>query len=161
VNQYTSSRQTNARKIAQICQKEARKAQTKISRSQKDATQKSKQLCKAVLLHWKRHEKEEREARKKAEREALERQREEEERREAERQQRKLNFLITQTELYSHFIGKKIGQVAEAEASGSSRMNLDERDVNGSKSAELTSFNDINFDEGELLLINRLVDWLI
>ncbi|CAG8482090.1 8992_t:CDS:10 [Paraglomus brasilianum] len=144
VTQYTSSRQTNARKIAQICQKEARKAQTKISRSQKDATQKSKQLCKAVLLHWKRHEKEEREARKKAEREALERQREEEERREAERQQRKLNFLITQTELYSHFIGKKIGQTVDAEA-GSSKMEIDEGELNDDD--ELTSFNDINFDE--------------
>lgn len=27
----------------------------------------------------------------------------------AKRQQRKLNFLITQTELYAHFISKKIG----------------------------------------------------
>ena len=96
-------------------------------------------------MHWKRHEKEEREARKKAEREALERQREEEERREAERQQRKLNFLITQTELYSHFIGKKIGQTVDAET-GSSKMEIDEGELNDDD--ELTSFNDINFDEG-------------
>ena len=50
----------------------------------------------------------EREARRKAEREALEQRRMEEERGEAKRQQRKLNFLITQTELYAHFVsGKK------------------------------------------------------
>lgn len=54
------------------------------------------------------NEKREREARKKAEKEALEKARREEEVREAKRQARKLNFLITQTELYSHFVGNKI-----------------------------------------------------
>ena len=38
-----------------------------------------------------------------------------EELREARRQQRKLNFLITQTELYSHFLAKKLGPTAEPE----------------------------------------------
>jgi DNA helicase INO80 len=66
-------------------------------------------------MFWKKNEKEERELRKKAEKEALERIRLEEERREAQRQARKLNFLITQTELYSHFIGKKIKTSAAEE----------------------------------------------
>ena len=36
----------------------------------------------------------------------------EEERKEAKRQQRKLNFLITQTELYAHFVsGKKAARL--------------------------------------------------
>ena len=30
---------------------------------------------------------------------------------EARRQQRKLNFLITQTELYAHFMAKKLGNI--------------------------------------------------
>lgn len=68
-----------------------------------------------MLVFWKKNEKEERELRKKAEKEALERIRLEEERREAQRQARKLNFLITQTELYSHFIGKKIKTSAAEE----------------------------------------------
>lgn len=33
----------------------------------------------------------------------------------AKRQQRKLNFLITQTELYAHFMSKKLGQSSAAE----------------------------------------------
>lgn len=61
-----------------------------------------------MLAFWRRHEKEERENRKRAEREALERAKIEDEMREAKRQQRKLNFLITQTELYAHFISKNI-----------------------------------------------------
>jgi DNA helicase INO80 len=54
------------------------------------------------------NEKRERESRKKAEKAALDKARKEEEVRDAKRQARKLNFLITQTELYSHFVGNKI-----------------------------------------------------
>jgi hypothetical protein len=61
-----------------------------------------------MLMFWKRNEKDERENRKRAEKEALERAKKEEEERESKRQARKLNFLITQTELYSHFVGSKI-----------------------------------------------------
>lgn len=61
-----------------------------------------------MLVFWKRNEKEEREQRRKAEKAALEKLRQEEEEREAKRQARKLNFLITQTELFSHFIGRKV-----------------------------------------------------
>jgi chromatin-remodeling ATPase INO80 len=61
-----------------------------------------------MLMFWKRNEKDEREHRKKAGKEALDRAKKEEEERESKRQARKLNFLITQTELYSHFVGSKI-----------------------------------------------------
>ena len=49
---------------------------------------------------WKKHEKEISEKRKR-------KKKEEEEKEEAVRQQRKLNFLLSQTELYSHFMSKK------------------------------------------------------
>ena len=67
-----------------------------------------------MLLYWRKNEKDELAARKKAEKEALEKAKAEEEARESKRQARKLNFLLTQTELYSHFIGKKI-KTADAE----------------------------------------------
>lgn len=54
------------------------------------------------------NEKKDRENRKKAEKEAFEKLKKEEDLREAKRAARKLNFLITQTELYSHFIGNKV-----------------------------------------------------
>lgn len=44
------------------------------------------------------------------EKEAEEQQKQDHHLLEAKRQQRKLNFLITQTELYAHFIAKKIDQ---------------------------------------------------
>jgi DNA helicase INO80 len=61
-----------------------------------------------MLLYWRKNEKDELAARKKADKEALDRAKAEDEARESKRQARKLNFLLTQTELYSHFIGKKI-----------------------------------------------------
>lgn len=84
------------------------------------------------MLYWKKYDKVEKEHRKRAEKEALEQRKLDEEMREvgggeaggrtasqqrrqrllcfpwqAKRQQRKLNFLITQTELYAHFMGGK------------------------------------------------------
>lgn len=47
--------------------------------------------------------------RKKEEREAAEALKREEELREAKRQQQRLNFLLSQTELYSHFMQNKAG----------------------------------------------------
>ena len=67
----------------------------------------ARRAMKEMLGFWRRNEREEREPRKRAEREAQEKRRLEEEQREARRQAKKLNFLITQTELYSHFVGKK------------------------------------------------------
>jgi DNA helicase INO80 len=61
-----------------------------------------------MLMFWKRNEKDERDNRKRAEKDALDKAKKEEEERESKRASRKLNFLITQTELYSHFVGSKI-----------------------------------------------------
>jgi DNA helicase INO80 len=61
-----------------------------------------------MLAYWKANEREERELRKKAERDALIKAKQEEEKREKMQQARKLNFLLTQTELFSHFVSKKI-----------------------------------------------------
>ena len=109
-----------------------------------------------MLVFWKKNEKEERELRKKAEKEALERLRLEEERREAQRQARKLNFLITQTELYSHFIGRKIkadmGDDDETAVPSSETStpaptedaDQEELDVTG----EAQTIDEIDFDEG-------------
>ncbi len=60
-----------------------------------------------MLLFWKKNEKEEKEKRKAEEKELTERRKLDEEMREAKRQQRKFNFLITQTELYAHFMHNK------------------------------------------------------
>ncbi|KAK9480623.1 SNF2 family N-terminal domain-containing protein [Lipomyces japonicus] len=101
-------KQTNARKTAQLACKEARRWQFRTNKNVKDLQGKARRAMREMLVYWKRNEREERDSRRKAEKEALDRAKKDEEHREARRQARKLNFLISQTELYSHFIGRKI-----------------------------------------------------
>lgn len=155
LSRVQATRSGNCKKVAQYCQKEVRRVVTNGGRANRDMQNKAKRASKEMLLFWKKNEKEERELRKKAEKEALDKLKQEEERREAQRQARKLNFLITQTELYSHFIGRKIKQdtgddddTAQPAPSGLSTpldpvSATDELDVN----AGITHIGVVDFDE--------------
>ncbi|RWW21035.1 hypothetical protein GW17_00014827 [Ensete ventricosum] len=82
----------------------------KVSRSlrlMRSAAVRTRRLARDMLIFWKKVDKEQAELRKKEERDAAEALKREEELREAKRQQQRLNFLISQTELYSHFMGNK------------------------------------------------------
>ncbi|KAG5083365.1 hypothetical protein JHK84_053403 [Glycine max] len=82
----------------------------KVSRSLKwtrTVGMRTRKLARDMLLFWKRIDKEMTEVRKREEKEAAEALRREQELREAKRQQQRLNFLIQQTELYSHFMQNK------------------------------------------------------
>jgi DNA helicase INO80 len=101
-------KQSNLRKTAQLAAKEARRWQVKTNRSMKDVQTRAKRSMREMMSFWKRNEREERDLRRMAERQELENAKKAEADREASRQKRKLNFLISQTELYSHFIGAKV-----------------------------------------------------
>ncbi|KAJ8308012.1 LOW QUALITY PROTEIN: hypothetical protein KUTeg_012886 [Tegillarca granosa] len=95
-------------KIAQQCMRECRRAAIQSQKTMKETPSRAKRLTREMLSYWKRFEKVEKEHRKKAEKEAQEQRKFDLELREAKRQQRKLNFLITQTELYAHFMARKM-----------------------------------------------------
>ena len=69
---------------------------------------KTKKLQCELPTFWKKKEKEEKEERRRREKERVEKARMELEKKEELRQRRKLEFLITQTELYSHLVGKRL-----------------------------------------------------
>ncbi|XP_033001419.1 chromatin-remodeling ATPase INO80 isoform X2 [Lacerta agilis] len=98
---------SNSRKLAHQCMREVRRAAIQAQKNCKETLPRARRLTKEMLLYWKKYEKVEKEHRKRAEKEALEQRKLDEEMREAKRQQRKLNFLITQTELYAHFMSRK------------------------------------------------------
>ncbi|KAJ2690101.1 putative DNA helicase ino80, partial [Coemansia sp. RSA 1285] len=150
-------RNANMRRVTQLCQREVRRVYGPgptrasqlnphqpviVQRPPKELVMRARRGMREMLMFWKRYEKEERELRKKAEKEAAERQKQEEEAREARRQARKLNFLITQTELYSHFIGDKIGDGANA---------ADDEKLKAAAGADTSGtakkFGSIDFDE--------------
>jgi DNA helicase INO80 len=155
-----STKQSNLRKTAQLAAKEARRWQMRTNKNQKDTQARAKRGMREMLAFWKRNERDERESRKNAERQELESAKKAEADREANRQKRKLNFLISQTELYSHFIGKKARTAeierstddAEAAAGAPTEMQGPGIDVSGldaNPGAKVTNFEDLDFDNDD------------
>ncbi|KAI9818404.1 MAG: putative DNA helicase ino80 [Pycnora praestabilis] len=163
-----STKQSNLRKTAQLASKEARRWQLRTNKSMKDVQARAKRSMREMMSFWKRNEREERDLRRVAEKQELENAKKAEADREANRQKRKLNFLISQTELYSHFIGRKI-KTDEVERStdsadvavsaqtvapgkpGAHTINLP--DSVGQTSTKITNFEDLDFDaEDESIL---------
>lgn len=152
-----STKQSNLRKTAQLAAKEARRWQMRTNKNQKDTQARAKRGMREMLAFWKRNERDERESRKNAERQELETAKKAEADREANRQKRKLNFLISQTELYSHFIGKK-ARTAEIERSTDDAdaaaaapheaggPGIDDSALPTAGGAKVTNFEDLDFD---------------
>ncbi|XP_024964126.1 DNA helicase INO80 isoform X2 [Cynara cardunculus var. scolymus] len=98
---------TDAKRFSENCQREVK---MKVSRSLKlmrGASIRTRKLARDMLVFWKRVDKEMAEVRKREEKEAAEALKREQELREAKRQQQRLNFLLSQTELYGHFMQNK------------------------------------------------------
>ncbi|KAI5962398.1 INO80 [Candida pseudojiufengensis] len=108
IQQSTQAKLINLKKTSILAAREAKRWQLKNTKNQKDLVTKARRAMREMFNFWKRNERIEREAKKKHEKDLVDKAKKEEEERESKRQSRKLNFLITQTELYSHFIGKKI-----------------------------------------------------
>lgn len=109
--QKSSSRKemlTNCRKIAMQCMRHRRKDALQSQKNSRETSARMKRLTREMALYWKRFDKVERQHLKKAQKEAEEQRKLDLELLEARRQQRKLNYLITQTELYAHFMSRKL-----------------------------------------------------
>ncbi|KAJ3895043.1 SNF2 family DNA-dependent ATPase [Lentinula edodes] len=133
-------------RIAKLASLQARRPYTKTVKSGKEVQAKAKRLMREMQVFWKKNEREERDVRKREQKEAMDRLKIEEERREAARQARKLEFLISQTELYSHFVGNKL-KTAEVQGDEISA-------TQAPAGAEVTDvgpddLKDINFDDDD------------
>ncbi|KAF9821911.1 hypothetical protein IEO21_00341 [Rhodonia placenta] len=146
------SRQTQSKRIAVLASIQARKPYTKSAKAVKDVQAKGKRLMREMLVFWKKNEKEERDVRRREQKEAMDRARVEEEKREAARQARKLEFLISQTELYSHFVGNKL-KTAELEGGDAALVNAPAgADLADSEEGTL---QDLDFDDEDHTNIHR------
>lgn len=162
-NNSLDTKSSNARKTAQLAAKEARRWQLRTNKSTKDVAARAKRAMREMMGFWKRNERDEREGRKVAERQELDKAKKAEAEREANRQKRKLNFLISQTELYSHFIGKKVktdeiekhgtgdgdgvatsGQTTTENPDAEHTVDLPESDATIGK--RVTNFDELDFD---------------
>lgn len=151
LQQIQSIRSQNFRKTSALCAKEARRWQMRNFRQVKDFQTRARRGIREMSSFWKKNEREERELKKKADKEAIEQARREEEERENVRQAKKLNFLLTQTELYSHFIGSKIktneleGTMTDSSLKAASNDKNSDIDISKT-AASKTDFKTIDFD---------------
>ncbi|KAF5377629.1 hypothetical protein D9615_005291 [Tricholomella constricta] len=145
------ARQSQMERIAKVASLQARRPFTKTAKANKDVQAKAKRLMREMQVFWKKNEKEERDVRRREQKEASDRLKVEEEKREAARQARKLEFLISQTELYSHFVGSKLKTTEiEGETEGlpaPAGANVDDVDLN--------MLEDINFDDEDQTNLHR------
>jgi DNA helicase INO80 len=131
-------------KIALNAANQARKPYVRSAKTIKDTQAKGKRLMREMLQTWKKNEREERDVRKREQKEAVDRARVEDEKREAARQARKLEFLISQTELYSHFVGNKL-KTAEIEGETVAEVPMGAEFEN----EEGQALVDINYDDDD------------
>ena len=162
-----ATKQSNMRKTAQLAAKEARRWQLRTNKSMKDVQARAKRSMREMMNFWKRNERVERDLRRTAEKQELDNARKAEADREANRQKRKLNFLLSQTEIFSHFIGNKVktdeverstdrADVATSDqtvqTSKPNALTVDLPDA-GQIGAKVTNFEDLDFDaEDETVL---------
>ncbi|KAH9857919.1 SNF2 family N-terminal domain-containing protein [Lenzites betulinus] len=141
---YQTRRQQLGR-LATLSSIQARRPFLKTAKATKDVQAKAKRLMREMLVFWKKNEKEERDVRRREQKEAIDRAKVEEEKREAARQARKLEFLISQTELYSHFVGNKL-KTAELEGDG---PQVDAPAGASTTANENDALQDIDFDDDD------------
>jgi len=96
------------KRVAQLCFKEVQKKANKLQREVKDMVPRAKRLSREVASYWRRKEKETGEMRKKREKEEVESRKKLEEEQESIRQRKRLEYLMKQSELYSHFMAQKL-----------------------------------------------------
>jgi len=112
-NYNSKEKMANAKRLATACMRAQRQRAMASQRAMKEAVWRAKRLTREMQSHWRKYEREEKQQKKAKEKVALEQRKMDIEILEAKRQQRKLNFLITQTELYAHFMAGKLGHQSE------------------------------------------------
>jgi len=107
--------ETNCKKMAIFCAKEVKKKIHKSQRSAKEYVFRAKRMHKEMLVFWRKREKELNELKKKKEKLEAEIRKRAEEERETLLQRRRLEFLMKQSDIYAHFMARKLGMDVEDE----------------------------------------------
>lgn len=118
-------REQNSRKFALLCSKEVRKKYLKSQRMHREYQFRAKRMQKEMLVYWRKRERELNEIKKRKEKLEGELKRREEEERESLLQKKRLEFLMKQSDIYAHFMARKLGIAIHDEAEKSSKMDAD------------------------------------
>lgn len=105
----------NSKRFSALCQKEVRKKVSRTQRLQKETNIRAKRVQKEMLVFWRKRDKEILEIKKKKDKVEIEKKKQEEELKEAVMQKKRLEYLMKQSDIYAHFMAKKLGLTADEE----------------------------------------------
>lgn len=117
---------TEAKRLAETCQRDVKLKVSRSVRLMRNSVIRTRKLARDMVVYWKRLEKEMAEVRKREEKEAAEALKRERELEEARRQKKRLDFLLSQTELYSHFMQNKSAVRPSEALPGDEKINSEE-----------------------------------
>lgn len=124
-----SDAEQNCKKIVKNAIKDARKKLNKTYRGGKEAQIRAKRLQREMLNYWKRKDKEIQEMKKKLDKAEKEIKKKQEEEREALLQKKKLEFIMRKSEIYTHFMAKKLGVAESREPDLKGEVEIDEKEA--------------------------------
>lgn len=99
----------NMKKLAQTSSKEILKKANKLQREAKESNVRAKRLQREMVSFWRRKERETADMRKKREKEETEARKKREEEEESLKQRKRLEYIMRQSDIYSHFMAQKLG----------------------------------------------------
>ena len=99
----------NTKRLAQTCSREIMKKTTKLQREAKEAIPRAKRLQREMVSFWRRKERETADMKRKREKEETEARKKREEEEESLKQRKRLEYIMRQSDIYSHFMAQKLG----------------------------------------------------
>ena len=134
------------KKVAAACMRQVRVKAMASQKVMKESVWRAKRLTREMQAYWKKFDRVEKQQKKQQEKEQEEKYKLDVQKLEAKRQQRKLNFLITQTELYAHFMAKKIGE---------SKNEQEEEILNRLNEEKVNSMDDYDSEAMRMMALNQ------
>lgn len=136
----------NSKRLMLLCQKEVRRKGNKVFKQQKETLTRARKLQKDMMIFWRRKDKEVNEQKKKKNKTELEKIKKQEELEEAIRQKKRLEYLMTQSDIYSFFMSKKLGIEQEI-----NKINNENEEKN--KDIDNDAINKINNEEDKIIKV--------
>ena len=139
-NYNMKEKMAGAKRLATACMRVQRQKAMASQRLMKETVWRAKRLTREMQVYWRKYEREEKQQKKAKEKVVAEQRKMDIELLEAKRQQRKLNFLITQTELYAHFMAGKLGMASETDTENKILAKLDS-DIKDERLLEIDDYD--------------------
>lgn len=148
-------REQNSRKFALLCSKEVRKKYIKSQRMHREYQFRAKRMQKEMLVYWRKRERELNEIKKRKEKLESELKRREEEERESLLQKKRLEFLMKQSDIYAHFMARKLGIAIDSDPITTNEGVIKEGEIHEDKVKSLVEIDETAALENVHMMINE------